>query len=210
MAEKERHVLNEIKLVKAEKVELADAHCHLDMIKDPSAIQDAMSHGVLTMISNGVSTHTNKKTIELCDKRRIFAALGIDPENAMKIGDDDLDEEIEKNAALIKSNLNVVVAIGEIGLDYLKANSYDLVAKQKTVFERFLDIAKSLDLPVSVHSRLAMDDVMAMLKEKDIEKAHLHFFEGNVQQAKEAERLGYMISIPPIESTKECIRKTCV
>ena len=188
--------------VESQKIEYADAHCHLDMIKDSNLIDQAISYGVLTMVSNGVNTATNRRTLELCDKRRIFAALGIDPESAVKIPDDDLDSEIEANIAMIKKHIDKVVSVGEIGLDYTKAQTFELVAKQKTVFERFLDAAKELKLPVSVHSRNSMDEVLKMLEEHKMEKVHLHFFEGNVAQAKAAERMGYMISIPPIESSK--------
>jgi TatD DNase family protein len=188
--------------VESQKVEYADAHCHLDMIEDREIIDRAISHGVLTMVSNGVNAATNKRTLELCDKRRIFAALGIDPENAVKIPDDDLDSEIEAGIAMIKKNMDKVVSVGEIGLDYTKARTFELVAKQKTVFERFLEAAKELKLPVSVHSRNSMDEVLRILEEHKMERVHLHFFEGNVAQAKEAERKGYMISIPPIESNK--------
>jgi TatD DNase family protein len=182
--------------------EMADAHCHLDAIKDQSLIQDAIAHGIMTMVSNGVSFPTNKRTLEISDGKHIFPALGMDPQNAVQTPDDDLDSEIENNIKLIRDNRSRVVSIGEIGLDYLHAKDFNLVAKQRTVFERFIDLATELKLPVSVHSRDSLDDVMETLKAKDAQKVHLHFFEGNVQQAKEAERLGYMISIPPITSSK--------
>jgi TatD DNase family protein len=57
-------------------------------------------------------------------------------------------------------------------------------------------------LPASIHSRNALKQVLYTLKEKKVEKVHLHYFEGDVEEAKEAERLGYMISIPPLESGK--------
>ena len=84
----------------------------------------------------------------------------------------------------------------------MKAATFEQKAAQQTVFERMLDLAKELDLPVSVHSRDSMDAVLMTLKKKEMRRVHLHFFEGNVFQAKEAESRGYMISIPPIDSAK--------
>jgi TatD DNase family protein len=43
-----------------------------------------------------------------------------------------------------------VVAIGETGLDFFKAENQQ---EQKTVFEAQLAIAKELDLPVIIHCR---------------------------------------------------------
>jgi TatD DNase family protein len=185
-----------------QKVELADAHCHLDLMTDDQLILASIHHGVLTIITNGVDKRTSKTALKLADGKNIFPAIGIDPENAMKIEEEYLDDELTEMSEMIKANREKIVAVGEIGLDYTKASNFNLVAKQRTVFERMLDAAKSAKLPVSVHSRNSMDDVLAILKERGMEKVHLHFFEGNVQQAKEAERLGYMISIPPVESTK--------
>ncbi|MCL5430250.1 MAG: TatD family hydrolase [Candidatus Marsarchaeota archaeon] len=187
--------------LQSQKLEMADSHCHLDML-DTASIMDSISYGVLTMITNGINYYTNKKALEISDHKHVFPAIGIDPDTAIQISDEDLDDEINRNIELIKANSSRIVSIGEIGLDFKKASTFELVAKQRTVFERFVDVAIELGLPVSVHSRDAMDTVLEILKEKKTELVHLHFFEGNVQQAKEAERLGYMISIPPLESSK--------
>lgn len=206
MAEKVAHAKRQLvhSIVKSAtekvKVELADAHCHLDIVRDPGIIEKAVHDGVLTLITNGVNTSSNKKALELSDGINIFPALGIDPEFAVKIGDDDLDDEIEANVKLIEDNKHKVVSIGEIGLDYTKAKTPADKAKQRTVFERFIDLANKLDLPVSVHSRDSMDNVLEILMERKAKKVHLHFFEGNVAHAKLAERNGYMISIPPLDS----------
>jgi TatD DNase family protein len=188
-------------LITMQKVELADAHCHLDLISDKSLIREAISFGVLTIITNGVNRYTSKLALELSDGRNIFPAMGIDPEHALSIEAHDLDTEISLLGAQVKFNKGRVVAIGEIGLDYMKAKTPVQVKRQKRVFAEMLNLAKETNLPVSVHSRNAMDDVLAMLDDHSMKKVHLHFFEGNLQQAKDAERRGYMISIPPADSS---------
>ncbi len=189
-------------MLKKEKVELADAHCHIDMARDRKMVGDAVRAGVLTMVTNGVSFSTNRRALEASDWKHVFPALGMDPENAISVGEEDFDAQVNAVIGQIRENGNRIAAIGEIGLDYKKASTFDMVAKQKTVFGKMLDLAAELKLPVSVHSRNAMDDVLAMLKERGMGEVHLHFFEGSVLQAKEAERGGYMISIPPLESNK--------
>ncbi len=175
---------------------MADAHCHLDMLS-AEEISNAIKSGVRVIITNGVDTKSNMATLKLADNINIFAAVGIDPEHSNISG-----EELEFNIHLAESNRQHIVAIGEIGLDNKITADANLLKRQREVLDRFLDLAVSLNLPVSVHARNAVEDVLLMLEEKNIAKAHLHFFEGNAEQAKRAERRGYMISIPPFKSSR--------
>ncbi|MGC8585923.1 MAG: TatD family hydrolase [Candidatus Micrarchaeia archaeon] len=176
--------------------EMADAHCHLDLLGNDEILK-AIKYGVQIMISDGVDTRSNVEVLKLSDQRHIFAAIGIDPEHSL-IGED----ELEFNINLAKSNYGKLVAIGEIGLDAKFMTTQEAKDKQRHVFERFLELAIALNLPVSVHARGAIGEVLDLLEEKGVKKAHLHFFEGSIEQAKRAERNGYMISIPPLKSSR--------
>jgi TatD DNase family protein len=196
---KTRDVVKEVTFNQESKdiEEMADAHCHLDMIADSAVIKDAVVHGVKTMITNGVDTKSNARSLELADNKHIFALLGIDPEHSNLS-----DEELEFNISMVRQNAKKIAGIGEIGLDYGKVKESVPVEIQKRIFERFLDLSLELNLPVSIHSRDALNDVLQTLEDKKIEAAHIHFFEGSVQQAKEVEKRGYMISVPPLQSGK--------
>jgi TatD DNase family protein len=193
---KTRQLLKE-ETVDKQVTEMADAHCHLDLIKDDKVIKDAIANGVRTMITNGVDTKSNMRSLEMADGKNIFAMLGIDPQNASIT-----DEELDFNIKNIKQNSTRITGIGEIGLDYGRVKETVHVASQKKVFEQMLDLAKHLHMPVSIHSRDALEDILQILHDKSMDRVHIHFFEGNVQQAKEVEKRGYMISVPPIESSK--------
>ncbi|MGD0510573.1 MAG: TatD family hydrolase, partial [Candidatus Micrarchaeaceae archaeon] len=138
--------------------EMADAHCHIDLIEDRGVIDEAVRFGVRTMLTNGVDTKSNMKSLELADNRHVFALLGIDPEHANVTK-----EELDFNINLARKHANKIVGIGEIGLDYGIVKERVPVQKQKEVFGAFLDLAKELKLPVSVHSRDAMGEVLQML-----------------------------------------------
>ena len=191
-------ITKEERTTNTQVTQMADAHCHLDLVNDPSIIKNAIAAGVKTIVTNGVDTKSNAKSIALSDGTNIFAALGIDPEHAAAT----TEEELEKSIKMIRANVGKVVAIGEIGLDYKKAESFVALSWQRTVFKRFLLLAVELNLPVSVHSRNALDDVLSIIDEVGNEKVHLHFFEGNAQQAREIVRRGYLISVPPVDSEK--------
>lgn len=184
-------------LLEKQITEMADAHCHIDLISDGGIVAEAIRIGVRTIITDGVDTKSNMKSIELADNKHIFALLGIDPEHANVTK-----EELDFNIGLIRKNSKKLVGIGEIGLDYGRVVETVPIQKQKEVFGAFLDLAKELQMPVSIHSRDALGDVLEMLEERKMEMVHIHFFEGSVQQAKEVEKRNYMISVPPLQSGK--------
>lgn len=184
-------------LVTTQLTEMADAHCHLDLIDGGNIIKNAVANGVKTIITDGVDTKSNLRSLEIADNKNIFAMLGIDPEHSNLT-----DEELEFNIKMVKQHANRIVGIGEIGLDYGRVKENVEINRQKMVFETFLDLAKQLNLPVSIHSREALPDILQILHDKEMELVHIHFFEGNIQQAKEIEKEGYMISVPPIDSSR--------
>jgi TatD DNase family protein len=177
--------------------ELADAHCHADMIPQ-ELLKQSIAFGVHTIVTNGVDTKSNIKTMEISDHRNIFPALGIGPESAFKM----TEEELKFNIGMIKANSGTLVAIGEIGLDYKVVGGEIGLSRQRYVFGLLLDLANELNLPVSVHSRGALPEVLQTLEKKKVKKVQLHYFEGDENDAKRVAKLGYMVSIPPIESSK--------
>lgn len=181
-----------------QKTELADAHCHLDMLGSDEVVAESLGYGVNIMVTNGVDTMSNVKTLSIADGRHVFPALGIDPQHAVSM----LDDEVKFNLDMIRSNRDRIVAIGEVGLDYVISESPAQLAMQHKVFESMIDIALELGKPISVHSRRAIGDVLDILEEKGVKKAHVHFFEGDEEHAARVMELGYMVSVPPQKSAK--------
>ncbi|MHB1829864.1 MAG: TatD family hydrolase [Candidatus Micrarchaeaceae archaeon] len=175
--------------------ELVDAHCHLDAFPDPSTtIKDARFGGIRNMITAGGSKAASLEAIRIASSSEgVFAVIGIDPQNAKN--DYGFVEEIGN---LIKAN-GKVVGIGEIGIDNKVGAEKQL---QNEVFERQIEIAKALDVPIVVHSRQAIDEVVEIIKRHEVKKAMFHFFEGDEEKAKLLADMGYVISIPPIESQR--------
>lgn len=174
--------------------ELVDAHCHLELFKDPqTTISDSVMGGVRLIITAGGSRTSSIAAMDLADGKNVFAVIGIDPAYALKDGD--FLGEIED---IVKANKGVV-GIGEVGLDYKIDVPKDV---QKEVFEDQIEIARSLGIPLVIHSRQAIDDVMAVVREHKVRGAMFHYFEGDEKQALELADMGCFISIPPVESSK--------
>ena len=87
------------------------------------------------------------------------------------------------------------VAIGEIGLDYY----YEEPERdaQLIAFEGQLNLAKSLNKPVIIHSRDAAKDTIDLLKKTDIGQCGgiMHCFSYPPEVAKQALNLGFYIGI---------------
>lgn len=116
----------------------------------------------------------------------VYGAVGIHPHDAKDFHREDLDA-LKKLAEDKK-----IVAIGEIGLDY----HYDFSPRevQKNVFERQLELAGELDLPVVIHDREAHGDTMELLR-KHRPKGVVHCFSGSVEMARETVALGMYIAL---------------
>lgn len=84
-------------------------------------------------------------------------------------------------------------AVGEFGLDFfvegLDADS------QRWYFRRQLEIARDFDLPVVLHARRAVDEVIAALRKIGGLRGVVHSYSGSEEQAQQLFRLGFRLGI---------------
>lgn len=157
-------------------MEYFDTHMHLDDEKFDEdrnqVIQKIWNAGVTKCIDIGCDIKSSKKAIELANKNDfIYASCGIHPENLPNQNPQKMDElwkelEIIKELAIKNTK---VVAIGEIGLDYhwVQTNK----ETQKIIFKKQIELANELNLPISIHTRDAIDDTIKIIKENKIQKS---------------------------------------
>ncbi len=174
---------------------LVDVHSHLHHCKFDSdrdkVIRKSAEKGVVKIIENGLDLKSNKKVLDLAKKYEIVeAALGLYPTEAVNL------DEVQLNASLefIKQNKEKIVAVGEIGLDYLRGGDKE---KQKKVFFELISLAEKIKKPVIVHSRRAEEDVVDILESSKLKKIVLHCFCGKFDLVKSAADNGWFFSIPP-------------
>ncbi len=119
----------------------------------------------------------------------IYAAVGIHPEDAKELNEENF-AWLREKAMHPKS-----VAIGEIGLDYY----WDTTDRdtQKKWFERQMELARELKLPLVIHSRDAANDTYHMLKDARAEElgAIIHCFSYSVEQARQYLSMGFYLGI---------------
>ena len=117
----------------------------------------------------------------------VYAAVGIHPHEAAEASAT-WEEELYALAQHKKA-----VAIGEIGLDY----HYDFSPRdvQRKVFEKQLDIAKELSLPVIIHDREAHGDMYDILSSRKDLSGVIHCFSGSVELARQTVDMGMYIGL---------------
>lgn len=151
--------------------------------------------GVSKIVTVGSSMEDSYKCVEIAQKYDyVYAACGVHPEAEAETPDDFADE---LESLLGKSPK--IRALGEIGLDYHYEN-YNR-ERQIKLFTSQLELAKSLGLPVIVHSRNANEDTMEILR-KYRPAGVVHCFSGSAETAKEVISLGMYISFTGVLTFK--------
>ena len=173
-----------------------DVHAHYDddrFNEDlEQELEDVRKSQVKYIINAGSSIENSKKALNLAlTHEYMYCTIGIHPECTNELENV---EEIEKLYNEYKTS-GKIVAIGEIGIDY----HYDDIDKEKQMelFIAQLKLAKRLNLPVQIHSRDAVADMLEVMKQVDIlpEKIMFHCYELNEELTKIILDRGYSISL---------------
>ena len=168
-----------------------DAHCHINdddlfPIRN-EVISRAREAGVGHILVIGWDVESSKRAISIAHEfEDVYAAVGIHPENLEGSNEQSL-LEIEELAKDEK-----VVAIGEIGLDYHWFKDPKDHENQKVWFVKQIELANKLHLPISIHAREAIGDLLEILKNHPLERSGvLHCYSGSPESLKEFAKLGF-------------------
>ena len=172
---------------------LVDTHAHLDSNRydedREQVIARSTAAGVGAIVTIGVDLASSRAAVALAQQHaNVYATVGIHPHDTADVGLDELAE-----LARLSSE-PVVVAIGEIGLDFYR--NWSPPERQREVFLAQLDLARQMDKPVVIHDRDAHAEIMSILKSKiDGLKGVLHCFSGDLTMASEALEMGFYVSL---------------
>lgn len=169
-----------------------DTHAHFDdraFEADRAAVIARCSEAEMGVLAIGSSLRSSREAVQLARRyRRTWATVGIHPHNAKFVDE----------AALIElkelAQDDLVVGIGEIGLDYYR----DLSPRdrQRSALRQQLNLAIELNLPVCLHNRESTDDLLVILNETG--KRHcgvVHSFLGDGTLADEFLGMGLHLGI---------------
>ena len=177
---------------------LIDTHAHIDMLPLDETLDLMQKYNVKKAIIPSVEVGTMDKVLEIANNNEnIFAMLGIFPSEAKTYTD-----EVEEK---IRANVDKIVAIGEIGLDYYWDKSF--VELQKEVFAKQIRLANELNLPIAVHDRDAHKDSFDIIKSENKSSDVLfHCFSGSVEFMKECVKQGWYIALGGVVTFKNAVK----
>lgn len=184
-------------------MQLIDTHVHINFDvfqSDLEAVRDRWREaGVVRLVHSCVEPAESESLQTLANQfPELSFAIGLHPLDAQKW----TSEMASQISSIARSN-EKVVAIGEMGLDFYKAENQQ---EQKAVFEAQLAIAKELDLPVIIHCRDAASQMRDLLQEfwerKGEVQGVMHCWGGTPEETQWFLDLGFYISFSGIVTFK--------
>jgi TatD DNase family protein len=171
-------------------MELIDSHCHFDEARfdeDRSAVyQRARNTHVVAQVLPGVDAQGWPKLKQVAGSYPgLYAAYGLHPIALVNHRPEHLNE-LEAWIAREQP-----VAIGECGLDYYVENLE--TDQQVYFFTEQLRMARSHDIPVIIHARRAVDQVLKYVRRFSGVRGVVHSFSGSEQQARRLLDLGMLL-----------------
>jgi TatD DNase family protein len=194
---------------------VVDSHCHLaDEVFEAdleAVVARARSAGLSTLLC--ILAAADQREARQSDRLTalwpgVRFAYGVHPHQA-----GDFADRHEDACAVVREAIAArpgIVAVGEIGLDY----HYDFAPRsvQRDVFGAQVRLAKSLDVPVVIHTREADEDTLAILRSEGEGQLRgvFHCFTGDDRLAHAALDLGFLLSFSGIVTfpRAEALRQT--
>jgi len=181
---------------------MIDTHAHLYDVQFDSdrdaVIARAVDRGVGRMLLPNIDTQTVQPMLDTCLQfpGRCYPMLGLHPTS--------VGEDFEQQLEIIGSYLDKteIVAIGETGVDLYWDKQY--LGQQLEAFRIQIGWARKYGLPLSIHCRKSYNEIISILKkEQDGSLTGVfHCFPGNLRQAEEVNKLGFMLGIGGVVSYK--------
>jgi TatD DNase family protein len=176
-------------------LKLIDTHCHLDASEfdrdREQVLIDTIDTGLQMIVIPAVNTVSFAHVKALSQQHaHCCYALGMHPMYVDNVSPSDL----ASLNALVDSTLqqeNKLVAIGEIGLDFFVTKENREI--QEYFFSEQLKIAQDYQLPVILHVRRAIDDVLKHLRRVKVCGGIAHAFNGSMHQAEAFIDLGFKL-----------------
>lgn len=172
---------------------LIDSHSHIDVHEfaedRATVLARARAAGVGVQIVPAIAASGWGALRELCaGEKGLHPAYGLHPMYLAEHREQDLSDLPRWLAG------DDCVALGECGLDF-HVEGLD-AGLQRHYFVRQLELARDAGLPVVIHARRAVDEVIATLRRVRVPAGGVvHSFPGSAEQAQQLYRLGFCLGI---------------
>ncbi len=177
-------------------MQLIDTHCHIHdsefFLENREEAYEVSREAGVSMVCVGTNVQSSQEAVAFCRTHEAsYPVVGIHPHDAK-------DNRAEDIRAVVEANRDVIVGIGEIGLDYFYDHSPRDVQMER--LREQLQIASDYNLPVSFHVREAFEDFWPILDEFSGITGVMHSFTDTKENADEAIKRGLYIGINGIST----------
>lgn len=171
---------------------LIDSHCHIDDARFDADRQAMLTRaraiGIEALIIPATNAAKWPRLQAIADPEEgLYPAYGLHPMYLNEHRPEHLNELAEWLAR------ERPVAVGECGLDFYVKNLDQ--TRQTTYLVAQLRLARDFNLPVILHARHALDDVMKHLRRFPGLRGVVHSFSGSLQQAEQLFAMGFCIGL---------------
>ena len=186
---------------------IVDSHCHFHLLERPESADEALAEaraaGVDAFLNVAVGVEERDRLIAFSERHeRVFTSVGVHPCGR--------GEDPDPDALAAMADHPRVVAIGETGLDYGDGDTD--YGWQRDRFRRHIEAARQAQRPIIVHSRMAPDDTLAILRESRADEVGgvIHCFVEDAATARGMLDLGFYLSLSGILTFRraEALRET--
>lgn len=179
---------------------MLDAHCHLDFdafdADREEHLAQARAAGLRGLLIAGYDARRRPLARHLAQSTPgIWAAAGLHPWAVAALEPGELDLELQRLADdLAQGGFS---AMGELGMDFLRATTAEERQQQESALVRQLGMARELDLPIVIHAVKCHASLLAILRCERLPKAGgmMHGYSGSASQVAHFLMLNLDISI---------------
>ncbi|MFM7672599.1 MAG: TatD family hydrolase [Bacteroidota bacterium] len=183
-------------------MDFLDSHTHIYLTEfdadRPTMIDRSVAQGVEKLLLPAIDseTHAKQLQVESAFPDRCISMMGLHPCSAK--------DNVEEELRIVRQYLDQrsFIAIGEIGLDlYWDKDHLD---QQYLAFERQIQWALELDLPIVIHSREATERCIEVVRKHQNGKLRgvFHCYSGSVESARQIIDLGFYLGIGGVVTYK--------
>ena len=174
---------------------LIDTHTHLYLDHFDSdraeVVQRAIDNDVKFMLLPNIDAESIEPMKQLAGKfpYNLFPMIGLHPTSVKT----DYKKELEVIENELKTNS--FCAIGETGIDLYWDKTYE--EEQKEALRHQIILADTYNLPVVIHSRNALKEIIDVIEDKSLPKVRgvFHCYPGDVATAIKIVNMGYFIGV---------------
>ena len=166
---------------------MIDTHCHFDMMPSPERyIQERERRGDIVIGMTNAPSHFQMGYQYVQRFKHIRLALGFHPL---------LTHELQEELPLFERLIDKTSYVGEIGLDFSSAYSNSKDIQIKSLRHILSKISGDTHKLVSVHSRKAEKELLALLLEYRIPNVIFHWYSGSISLITNIVSAGYYFSV---------------